>query len=170
MSDQDSHRDRRECPGDEIDLVDLFLIAWKRKLMIGILTLLATASGVGLIFIMPEIYEVTAILMPAKDADGRLVINIQTLEQNIVNGAYNSLLADKLHLPLARIPDFKVSNPRNTDLLRISVMSSAPNSDVQILNGLLEAIAADVNNQLNKNIELVKNRMKENQLEINSLQ
>jgi LPS O-antigen subunit length determinant protein (WzzB/FepE family) len=45
--------------------------------MIIALTLLLTVAAAGICFILPNVYEVTTILEPGKDAEGKLVENSQ---------------------------------------------------------------------------------------------
>ena len=69
----------RQIDDDEINLVDLFLIIWKRKMMIIVVTLLMTISAAGISLLMPKVYKVVTILEPAKDAEGKLVENPQDI-------------------------------------------------------------------------------------------
>ncbi len=55
---------------DEIDLVDLVLILWNRRLIVIATIILATAAGICTSLVLPPIYSVSAILEPGRDAEG----------------------------------------------------------------------------------------------------
>ena len=149
------------CQGtnDEIDLVDLFLIIWKRKMMIVACTLLLTIVGIGVSLVMPKVYEVTAILEPGKDVDGKLVESSQAIRENILGGAYNGVIAEQLNLRADEIPDFKVVIPKNTDLIKISVENSNPEIAVKILDSLLDRISEKIESQLEIEKNIIKNKL-----------
>ncbi|MBC2742002.1 MAG: hypothetical protein HGJ93_02870 [Desulfosarcina sp.] len=150
----------RQIADDEIDLVDLFLIIWKRKMMIIAVTLLLTVAAAGISFIMPKVYEVVAILEPGKDAEGKLVENPQSIRENILGGAYNEIVAEKLKISLDEIPKFKASVPKETDLVKISIESDEPQQAVAILQKLLTNISDRIQVQLEIKRELVENEIK----------
>ena len=154
---------------NEIDLVDIFLIIWKRKKMIIVVTLLLTVTAAGISFIMPKVYEVVAILEPGRDVEGKLVENPQTIRENILGGAYDQIVAEKLNLRLDKIPIFKVSIPKQTDLVKISVESSEPQQAVFVLQELLLGVSGDIQGDLDLEIKKTRNAIKEAQLEENFL-
>jgi uncharacterized protein involved in exopolysaccharide biosynthesis len=169
MSSQEPDTIRRQISDDEINLVDLFLMVWKRKWMIVAVTLLVTSAAAGLSLVQPEVYEITAILVPAKDSKGKLVENPQAIRENIVNGSYDRFLAEELDLPLEKIPAIKVAIPKDTDLVKISVESSDPERAVLVVDKVLKGVDADIQKLLDLEIKLTKNRITEAQLEDESL-
>jgi len=150
----------REIADDEIDLVELFLILWKRKWMIVIFTLLLTIAAAGVSMILPKVYEVTAILEPAADAEGKLVENPQAIRENITGGAYNQSIVESLGLPAEEIPDLKVIVPKNTDLIKISMQTQEPETGVKILNQLITEVSSRLQEKLEVLIAETKNKVK----------
>jgi len=150
----------REIANDEIDLVDLFLIIWKRKWMIVAVTLLVSVAAAGISLVLPAVYRVVTILEPGKDAEGKLVENPQSIRENIISGAYNQVIAEATNLPLAEIPIFNVSVPKQTDLVKISVDSSKPEISIIVLKALLALISETMDAQLNIKKSLVENELK----------
>ncbi|MGB3209199.1 MAG: Wzz/FepE/Etk N-terminal domain-containing protein [Desulforhopalus sp.] len=159
--------DARPCrvEDDEINLVDITLILWRRKTQIIVLTLLLTLAATGISFLMPKIYEVVTILEPGKRADGVLVKTPQTVRENILGGAYDQTVANTLNIPLADMPEFNVVIPRDTNLVKISVESSEPEQAVRILQELLIAVSSDIQEELNISIKKTKNEIAAAQME-----
>jgi len=165
ISKQESEISPRYIADDEINLVDLFLILWKRRVMIITLTLLLTFIAVGISLIMPKVYQVTAILEPGRDVKGKVVVKPQAIRENILGGTYDLLIVEKLSLPLKEIPQIKVSIPKQTDLVKISVESSKPQQAVKILHELLVGISVDIQERLDIEIKKTKNEIKKAQME-----
>lgn len=170
MTEQETRAYQRQTADDEIDLVDLFLILWKRKWLIVIVTLLVTIVAAGISMIMPKVYEITAILEPASDAEGKLVENPQAVKETITGGAYDLKIASSIGLPLEKIPKFKVSVPKDTDLVKISVESQEPEQAVQIVNEVLNSVSDDIQEELDLKIKETRNRIKTAELEEKLLQ
>ncbi len=165
ISKQESEISPRYIADNEINLVDLFLILWKRRVMIITLTLLLTFIAVGISLIMPKVYQVTAILEPGRDVKGKVVVKPQAIRENILGGTYDLLIVEKLSLPLKEIPQIKVSIPKQTDLVKISVESSKPQQAVKILHELLVGISVDIQERLDIEIKKTKNEIKKAQME-----
>lgn len=153
----------------EIELVDFFLIVWQRKWIIVALTLLVTAAAAGVTFVLPEVYAVKGMLEPGKNSYGNLIENPQAIQANIINGAYDSVVAETLGLAIDEIPDFKVSIPKNTNLVIISVESSEPEQAVLVVEEVIKNVVIDMQSKLDIEIETTKNKMTEVQLEDASL-
>lgn len=149
----------RERVDDEIDLVNLFLILWNRKTMIFLVTIAITiAAGIVSMF-LPKVYEVTALIEPAEG-----VQNPVAIRENIISGAYAQNIAQKFGLSFKDIPDFKVSVPKDTDLVKISVQSKKPQQAVLIIEELLKNVKNDIQKKLDLKIKKNNNRIKEAQL------
>ena len=167
---------RREIADDEIDLVELFLILWKRKWMIVIVTLLVTVTAAGISVIMPKVYAVTTILEPAKSLettkDGevvqRLVENPLAIRENIIGGSYDREISEKLSINLGKMPEFKVTVPKNTDLVKITLESSDPEQAVQILQTLITRLTLNIEQKLDVKKQLLDNDLKTAQAELDS--
>ena len=159
----------RQIDDDEINLVDLFLIIWKRKTMILAVTLLLMVAAAGISLLMPKVYKIVTILEPGKDAEGKLVENPQTIRENILGGAYDRMIMEKLGLSLDKIPKFQVSVPKQTDLVKISVESSEPQQAVFVLQELLLGVSGVIQEDLDPEIKKTRNEIKEAQLEENFL-
>jgi len=169
MSKQKLKKSHCQTTEDEIDLVQLFQILWKHKTMIIAITSLLTIAAIGVSFMMPKVYKVTAILEPGRDAEGKVFVSSQAIRENILGGAYDEQVAKQLGLPLSDLSDIKVSVPNETDLVKISIESSKPHQAVQILRELLDDVTSDMQERLDIEIKKTKNSIKNAQIEDNFL-
>ncbi len=157
---QVTHKQDSPCHADdEIDLVDLFLVIWKRKWMIVCVTLCLTFAGFAISMILPKIYVVTAILEPAKDEKGHLVRKPQVIRENINSGAFDQEIWEKFSLDLDEMPKFKVSAPKGAGLVKISIESQEPEVAVQVLRDLLSKISKNIEKQFEIRKKIIDNRL-----------
>ena len=145
---------------DEIDLVALLRILWKRKVMIITLTLLLTFAAGVVVMMLPEIYKITAIIEPAKDADGKPVELSEAIKENILGGAYDQPLVQKHKLSVEEYPEWQVQIPKGTDLLKISLESNKPEFAVSLLSELLTLISARIEDRLQDEKQRIENEIK----------
>jgi len=169
LSQQKSEIPCREMANDEIDLVDLFLIIWKRKWMIVAVTMILTIAAAGVSMVIPKVYAVTAILEPGKDADGKLIENPQAIRENIIAGSYDRGISEQLGIDLREmsLPLFKASVPKNTDLVKITVESNKPDKAVEMLNSLMVQLTADIEKKLDVKRNLLANELRAAKIEKN---
>jgi uncharacterized protein involved in exopolysaccharide biosynthesis len=152
---------------DEINLVDLFLIVWRHRWMVIAVTVLVTVTAAGISMVMPKVYAVSTIFEPAKDADDKLIENPQSIRENIVSGAYGRLLMSDLDLTADEIPKYKVTVPKQTDLVKIVIESSDPDMAVRILDSLLTYIKKEIAKQLEVKKQFLQNELKSAEAEKN---
>lgn len=133
---------------DEIDLVDLVLILWNRRLIVIATIILATAAGICTSLVLPPIYSVSAILEPGRDAEGGLVESPQSIRETILGEAFNAPIMQELGLTVEEMLDFKVNIPKNTNLVKISVEAVSPQLGVDVLNSLLLKVSAQQEERL----------------------
>ena len=160
MNKQELENNQHYIADDEIDLVDLFLIVWKRKWMIVTVTVLLTVAAAGVTMLMPKVYEVSAILEPARNSDGSPVENPQSIRENIISGTYDKRISVKLSMDLDTFPKVKVSVPKQTNLVKLLIESSEPDRDTNVLNELLAYISGDIVAQLELKKEFVLNEIR----------
>lgn len=159
MNTQHPENNAPACADDEIDLVDLFLVLWRRKVMIVVITILTTLAGVAVSLYLPKVYEVNTILEPAKDAEGNVVRKPEVIRENIVGGAYTEILKQKYATPESNIPKFKVSVPKNTDLVIASMETQNPELAVKVLQETVGLISADIQEELDLEIQETRNKI-----------
>jgi uncharacterized protein involved in exopolysaccharide biosynthesis len=156
---------------DEIALIDILLVIWKWKYLILIGTTLCGLLAAIISFNMSKIYSVDMVLRPgilSIDKQGQNVYidtpqNIKTL---IESGTFNNDILDFLKNNSAgnipKILQFKVSIPKNSDVIKVQYETS------DIKQGI------DLQNRLNKLLlenyrKFVHYFMNEYDVELNSL-
>lgn len=145
---------------DEIDLIDILRILWERKVMIiTFALLLAIAAGVA-VMLLPPVYQITAIVEPAKDAEGKSVEMPESIRENILGGAYDGQLIEKNNLSVGDYPDWRVQIPKGTTLLKISLESAKPDLAVSLLNDLLTLISTRLEGRLQVGKQGIENEIK----------
>ena len=163
--DRENLNNPKEHGNDEIDLVDLFMIVWKRKILIAAITVLAVFAAAGISMFIPEIYEISAIIDPAKDSEGKPVEKPQAIRANIINGAFNAAIAESLKLDQNEIPEFIADIPEETDLLILSTENSDPKQGIDVLNELLIQIETDIQQKMEIQIQDIMRSIKQAQVE-----
>jgi LPS O-antigen subunit length determinant protein (WzzB/FepE family) len=128
---------------DEISLIDIFKVLYKRKIFILIATLVCTFVALGVSFLLPRVYEVVAIISPATrpvaDAQGQLIEELMiatplSIKEAIQGGAYDQNLMSKLQIAEKDFPKIAVNVPKDTNLVKISVETDKPEVAVAIEN------------------------------------
>jgi LPS O-antigen subunit length determinant protein (WzzB/FepE family) len=160
--------DQCQCD-DEIDLVELFLVLWKRKGMIFAIIIVATVAAVIISFMLPKIYYINAILQPAKDANGVLVTSPQVIAETIKGGAYDRNIAEALAIPVDQMPEMDVSVPKKTNMVNISLESSEPELAKKIISALLNNVSAAIQKEQDILIKKIEIQIKEVMLDRNLL-
>lgn len=150
---------------DEIDLLDLVSILWKRKTLILGGTFLATVAAAIISLLLPKVYEVSTIIEPGKiemlkAGDEVYIIPPETLKESILGGAYDFKIKADLNLPVDVSPKFKVVIPKGTSLVKISVETSDTRLSTDILNMLNKIIEREINSRMDVEKREIDNQIK----------
>ncbi|WP_081702808.1 Wzz/FepE/Etk N-terminal domain-containing protein [Desulfuromonas sp. TF] len=154
---------------DEIELIDLFRIIWKRRNLIIFGTLIAVIAAAGIAFLLPKVYEVSAILEPGtrpisndkgQIVDEKNVVSPESLKVSILGGAYDQTIREKLNIPADKFPKFKVTTPQQTNLVKITIESSHPDEALVTLRELVAVVAAGIQEKLEVEKGQVGNEIK----------
>lgn len=153
----------------EIELINLFRILWKRKKLILLGTLFLTIGAVGVSLLLPKVYAVSAIIEPGirpiADVNGQIinempVVTPDALREAILGGAYDGRIKDKLKVASADYPKIRVVTLKNTLLVNISIESSKPEQALAILNELVSLVSDDIQETLESEKSKVRNEIK----------
>jgi LPS O-antigen subunit length determinant protein (WzzB/FepE family) len=185
---------------DEIELIDIIRVLWKRKKLIIFITFLFALVSVGVSLILPKVYVVATIIEPGvrpiADVNGQIVdevpvVSPDSLRETISGGAYDGQIQKKLNITGEDFPEIKASIPKNTTLVNVSIESSNPDRALAVLNELVGQVGTDIQGKLEnekKNIEneialekiknqavtekiaLVKNQVSETTIKIQQLE
>lgn len=140
----------------EIELIDLLRILWKRKKLILLGTLMLTVIAAGVSLLLPKVYEVSAIIEPGKIVHDRAIFTPEVIRENILGEAYDTYVRKSLNLTPSEYPKkFKVTIPKATSLVKISIETAEPEQGAKILDELLRQVTAAVNEK----VDIEKQRM-----------
>lgn len=154
---------------EEIELIDLFRILWKRRKLILLGTLVLSIGAAGISLLLPKIYEVSTIIEPGirpiADANGQIVSEIpvvtpDALREGILGGAYEGRIKENLKVTSADYPKIRVFTPKNTLLVNISMESSKPEQALAILNELVSLVSGDIQETLESERSKIQNEIK----------
>jgi capsular polysaccharide biosynthesis protein len=154
---------------DEIELIHLLRIFWKRRNLIVFGTLVAVIAAAGITFLLPKIYEVSAILEPGtrpisnekgQIIDEKNVVSPESLKVSILGGAYDQTIRENLNIPADKFPKFKVTTPQQTNLVKITIESSHPDEALVALRELVEVVATGIQEKLEVEKGQVGNEIK----------
>ena len=145
------------CSPDEIDLIDIIRVLWKRKILIIIGTLLLTIAAAGVSVLLPKVYEVTAILEPGTraitDGKGQIIKETpvespESIKSVALGGAYDSFIQRELNISPINFPKIKIDIPKDTTLIKFIIESAQPEQAVDVLNELLAQISNRIHEKL----------------------
>lgn len=134
---------------DEIDLIDLGRILWKRRKFIVLLTVLVTLAAVVLSFTLPKQYEVSAIFEPGKNSSDVYVIAPEALKEGIVSEAYDYKIRKELNIAFVDYPKkIKALIPKGTSIVKVSIQTDKVDVSVKVLTKILDLVSDEVDSRL----------------------
>lgn len=168
---------------NEIEFIDFLNIIWKRKWLI-ILPTLFLVIAVGIIgFLLPQIWEVDAIIVPSQilvePLDGRfeefLFDEPQQITKQINEGAFSELIAAELKTDPLSLSKIKAENFVDTKLIQIKVRDKDIDRAKLILLSLFKHLKKELDvkaetekvtteeeiKSLQKNINAIKQRIEQ---------
>lgn len=161
-------------PVEEIELIDLLRVIWKRKKLIIFGAVLITLAAAVTVFLLPRVYEVTAIIEPGRrpitDQNGQIVeekvvVSAVSIKETILGGAFDETVRTKLKIPESKFPDIKVEVPQNTDLVKIAIESHNPEAAVNILRNIVVLVSQGLQEKINLEKNQVRNEIRLAQIE-----
>jgi len=166
---------------DEIELMDVLNVFWKRKWLIIIPTLICLVLAAVFSLILPKVWGVDSIIEPSKfttrTEGGQfqevLVSDPKELASKINNNAYDSLIAAELNIDIRKFPEIKAQNLRDTNLVLISTKSQEIKQAESILLSLFKHMKRNLDKKIDvetksidTEIEASENLIKEKNLNI----
>ena len=129
---------------EEIELMDYFLVIWKRKWLIILPTLLCIAAAGVISFLVSQKWEVDAIIRPSRlfiqNQQGEfqevVVTNPNQIAGQINEDTYDRLIASELNIDLRRFPELRAETLRDTNLVRVSIEDQEIEKAKSVLNSL----------------------------------
>ncbi|WP_446007928.1 Wzz/FepE/Etk N-terminal domain-containing protein [Candidatus Electrothrix sp.] len=148
---------------DEIDLAELFLILWKRKILIILGTVVCALAGIGISIFMTEVYEIDALIEPGK----RIVENEEVpvaspiaIKEKVLAGVFDQNIQKELKISAREYPNIYVDLPKDTNLVKFRIESSDIQRAKDILNAILLRITRDTEEKIKKTKDEIENKIK----------
>jgi len=167
-------------PTDEVQLIDLLLVLWKKKWLIIVGTLICVVTAGIVAFIMPKVYEVSSSIEVGKVED-KFIEEAPVVSQKIKNTSLREKIAQELSIPLEDISqeDFlKVfsENGKNSLVITTKIETDKPDQGIKILKIINQTILKDhqkkieeAKKELLDKIALNQNKIKDTEAQIESL-
>ena len=143
---------------DEIELIDILNVIWKRKWLIILPTLFCVIAAGVISFLLPKKWEVDAIIQPSRlfvqNQQGEfqevVVTNPNQIAGQINEDSYDRLIAAELNVDLTKFPQLKAQTLRNTNLVRVSIREE----DVQMGKSVLLSLFKHLKIELDKKVDV----------------
>jgi len=165
---------------DEIELMDLLIVLWRRKWLIIIGTLVCAITAGIVAFNMPKIYEVSSSIEIGK-IDSGFVEENSVISRKIKSISSREKIAQELSIPIEEIggEDFlKISSESSKNFLIITtkIETDKPDQGIKILKMVNQDILKDhqekieeAKKELADRITLNQNKIKDTETQIESL-
>jgi len=165
---------------NEIELMDLLVVLWKRKWLIVIGTLVCAITAGIVAFNMPKIYEVSSSIEMGK-VDSGFVEESPVISRKIKSISSREKIAQELSVPIEEIggEDFlKISSESSKNFLIITtkIETDKPNQGIKILEIINQDILKDhqkkveeAKKELSDKIALNQTKIKDTEAQIESL-
>jgi capsular polysaccharide biosynthesis protein len=156
---------------EEINLTEYLLVIWKRKWMIIIPTFLCVIATAVISFILPQKWEVDAIVEPSKmfiqNQQGEFKEVVVTAPDQIAGQineeSYDRLIAAELKLDLKEYPELKAETIRNTHLVRISIREQDVTKAQSILTTLFKHLKVELDRKVDVEMKGIDAKIIENE-------
>lgn len=148
---------------EELDLKELFLMFWNKKLEIILITLMFVAVGIGYsyFFVKPEYTSTTSLVLAQSSSSGQtgdgaisatdLTMNsklVSTYSELIKRKAILGQVCENLNIPKSNIQELrgkiKVNSAKNTEIIEISVTNKDPNIAAAIANEIAKVFGEKI--------------------------
>jgi capsular polysaccharide biosynthesis protein len=156
---------------DEIELMDLLLVIWKRKWLIILPTLLCVIAAGVISFMLPQKWEVDAIIQPSRlfiqNQQGEFQEVVVTTPNQIAGqineDSYNRLVAAELNVDLRRFPQLKAESLKDTNLVRISIREEDIQKAKSVLLSLFKHLKVELDRKVDVEMKGIDTKITENE-------
>lgn len=161
---------------DEIELIDILRILYKRKWLIVSGVLLFGLAAALISLNMARVYRVSMTvqpgIMPSAEDGRRVMIDpIETIAARISAGVYDDDIIDQVLKPIGpNLPkrlDIKVDNPKQSDVLVISYDTDQPEVGVGVLETLFDCLTRRENDVVSPAVAHLNRKITLDTVELN---
>lgn len=149
---------------EEIELMDIINVLWKRKWFI-IIGTLSCMVIVGIIsFLLKPVYEISALVQPGKflvqDEQGRFEEVVIEKPQQVANRVnektYDHIIAKELKIKLDELPEIEAETIKDTSLIKIWTKNHDIERGIAILSKILQFIRKDIDEKIDAEIKSIE--------------
>jgi uncharacterized protein involved in exopolysaccharide biosynthesis len=156
----------------EFDLFDYAQMIWKRKWLIIIGVFLCLLAAFIFSVSMPKVYEIDAVIQPAKFLSENEVGNLeevvleepQQIADKVNHESYNSLIVTKLGLNEKDLSDIQAEHINETLLTRVWIKEGNKELGKKILNTLIELMRIPMDEKIEIELKNIDSIITENQI------
>ena len=159
---------------DEIELMDLLNVIWKKKWAIILPTLFCVIVAGVISFLSPSKWDIDAIIQPSKFLvqteqgafEEVVVVDPLQIVGMINRASYNQLIIADLNLDINKFPKIQAENIQDTKLVRVLIREK----DVEKAKSILVSLFNHLKTELDKKVEIeikgIDSQIKSNDIEI----
>lgn len=168
-------------PSDEVQLIDLLLVLWKRKWLIIVGTLICVVTAGIVAFNMPKVYE-TSSSMEVRQIEDRFIEEAPVISQKIKSASLKEKITQELSIPLEEISGedfFKISFQTGKDslVLTTKIETDKPHQGIKILEIINQSILKDHQKKIEEakkefldKLTVYQSKISQTELQIESLE
>lgn len=158
---------------NEIELMDYLNILWKRKWLIIIPTFLCVIATAVISFLLPPKWEIDALIQPSKFSvetrggqfEEVVAINPKQIVAQINQALFDHLIADELNMDIKKLPKLKAENPKNTNLVLVSLEEKDIKKAKLILHSLFNHLKRELDEKVDMEKKWIDYQLKSNEIE-----
>lgn len=149
---------------EEIELMDIINVLWKRKwlIIIGTLSCMVTVGIIS--FLLMPVYEISALVQPGKllvqDEYGRFEEVVIEKPQQVANRVnektYDHIIAKELKIKLDELPEIEAETIKDTSLIKIWTKNHDIERGIAILSKILQFIRKDIDEKIDAEIKSIE--------------
>lgn len=160
---------------DEIELIDIFRVLWKRKILIVAGIVLIGSLVYGYCQYQPKIYRVSMTVQPgtmfaADDGKRVFIDSLETIVGRINAGVYDDKIIDKaIQKSADEKPEdleIKVNSPQNSDVLIIGYETADIKEGEAVLNALFDLLLLNENGLVKNIVDNLNRKISLNHIEL----
>ncbi len=142
---------RRE---NEVDLIDLIGVLWKRKKFIGACVLICTVLAAAVSLAIPKVYRIAMVLQPGilkvrEDGENIFIDSLKNIKAVVETNTFESRILAQVPPPAGEDapPDihFTVSTPRDSNALKVVYVTDDAEFGLTVMNKLAVLLLAKYN-------------------------
>ena len=157
---------------EEIHVTDYVKVIMKRKILIFVCFVCTMLVAGVLTFAIPKLHYIKplGVIIEVGMIEGKPVRDPHQILAEIENNLYVISLAEKLDLPLSQFPRIKVTNPTDTNFVKLEIRSGDTERARKILEELAQFIVVEQEEKITIRIASLQDQIKLSEKSIEILQ